>query len=221
MHNSFVDNGYQIIKSAIPKEVAKFCFDYFLLKRDAFDFMTKENILPPGPFSYFGRRGDRLVNDCYCHYADHAMETLLLQLKPVMERSTGLKLVPTYSYARAYENGAILNKHKDRASCEISTTLNLGGDSWPIYLEPKKEIGFYNDDDEYVHGETEGIRVDLSPGDMLIYKGIDLEHWREEFSGNTCVQVFLHYNTYNAENLKNIFDGRPLPGLPHATYEKK
>jgi hypothetical protein len=36
--------------------------------------------------------------------------------------------------------------------------------------------------------------VDLEPGDMLIYSGCDLEHWREEFKGKNCGQVFLHYN---------------------------
>ena len=35
--------------------------------------------------------------------------------------------------------GDVLHRHKDRFSCEISTTLNLGGDPWPIHLEPKKK----------------------------------------------------------------------------------
>jgi hypothetical protein len=34
-----------------------------------------------------------------------------------------------------------LKRHKDRFSCEISTTMNLGGDDWPIYLEPSGEVG--------------------------------------------------------------------------------
>ena len=50
-----------------------------------------------------------------------------------MNKETSLKLSPTYSYARIYNKGAILQKHKDRYSCEVSTTLNLGGDMWPIY----------------------------------------------------------------------------------------
>jgi hypothetical protein len=28
-----------------------------------------------------------------------------------------------------------LRRHKDRPSCEISTTLNLGGDPWPIFID--------------------------------------------------------------------------------------
>ena len=54
----------------------------------------------------------------------------------------------------------------------------------------------------------------MEPGDMLIYRGCDLEHWREEFKGNVCDQVFLHYSDKKAkDSKKNIFDGRPHLGL--------
>ena len=95
------------------------------------------------------------------------METLLQKVKPAMEKHTGLKLSEPYSYARIYKEGDILARHKDRYSCEISSTLNLGGDEWLIYLEPD-------------------IKVDLNPGDMLMYRGCDLEHWREKFEGENC-----------------------------------
>jgi hypothetical protein len=39
------------------------------------------------------------------------------------------------------KKGMNLKRHKDRFSCEISTTMNLGGDDWPIYLEPSGEVG--------------------------------------------------------------------------------
>ena len=34
-----------------------------------------------------------------------------------------------------------LKRHKDRFSCEISTTMNLAGDPWPIYLSPNENVG--------------------------------------------------------------------------------
>ena len=68
----------------------------------------------------------------YSHYADNVKETLLVKMLPVMAKETGLELIPTYSYARIYKKGDILRRHKDRPSCEISTTLNLGGDPLPI-----------------------------------------------------------------------------------------
>ena len=131
------------------------------------------------------------------------METLLQNLKPVMEKETKLKLSPTYSYARIYKNGDVLARHKDRFSCEISTTLNLGGDSWPIYLDPTSKFG------------QAGIKIELKPGDMLVYSGCELEHWREEFKGQNCGQVFLHYNKKGSKMAKeNEFDKRPFLGVP-------
>jgi hypothetical protein len=52
-------------------------------------------------------------------------------------------------------------------------------------------------------------------GDMLVYSGCELEHWREPFEGNICGQVFLHYNHVNGPFAeKNKFDKRPMLGLP-------
>ena len=128
------------------------------------------------------------------------METLLLKLQPIVEKETNLKLYPNYTYTRNYSKGDELVKHIDRMSCEISTTLNLGGDMWPIYLEPKK-------------GKL--LRFDLEPGDMMIYKGKDLYHWRKPFQGNECVQVFLHYSDIKSKEAgPNMFDKRMHLGLP-------
>ena len=76
----------------------------------------------------------------------------------------------------------------------------VGGDSWPIFLEKNKKK----------------IKIKLQPGDLLIYKGEELPHWREKFEGNTCIQIFFHYVT--DKNL--IWDSRPHPGLPAWFSEK-
>ena len=50
---------------------------------------------------------------------------------------------------------------------------------------------------------------------MLVYKGCEVEHWREAFSGVNCAQVFLHYNDASDPKAEqNKFDGRPFLGLP-------
>jgi hypothetical protein len=132
-----------------------------------------------------------------------------------MEKSTELKLYPAYTYARVYKKGDELKRHKDRFSCEISTTINLGGDDWPIYLEPDPTKGTDKPGVGYVSENTKGIKVDLKPGDMLVYRGIELEHWREKFKGKECVQAFLHYNNRKTPGAKdNMFDKRPHLGLP-------
>lgn len=142
------------------------------------------------------------------------METLLQRVKPIMEKSTNLDLIETYSYARIYKKGDILHRHKDRPSCEISTTLNLGGPTWPIYLEPDPSKGGVQNG-VYISGGTAGVEVILAPGDMLIYRGCDLEHWREAAPYDGCTQVFLHYNNAASPNAElNRFDRRPHLGLP-------
>ena len=139
----------------------------------------------------------------------------MLKCQPGMEKATGLKLYPAYTYARIYKKGDILKRHKDRFSCEISTTMNLAGDDWPIYLEPDPKKGGIKPGVGYVSDNTKGIKVDLKPGDMLVYSGCELEHWREKFKGKECVQVFLHYNNRKTPGAKdNMFDKRPHLGLP-------
>ena len=205
---------YKVIKNAVSYELANFCLNYFLLKRDAVEFMYKNNIHAES--SLLGTWKDKQIPNTYSHYADFVMETLLVKMLPVMKEHTGLDLLPTYSYARAYKKGDILKRHKDRPSCEISTTLNLGGDKWSIFIDP---TGSDNVIDEYknIHkpNAPKGDKVILDVGDMLVYSGCDLEHWREPFEGNICGQVFLHYNHLNGKySSKNKFDGRPMLGLP-------
>ena len=216
----FKTKKYQVIKSAISYELANFLYNYFMLKRDAVKFMYENNI--HSQTSILGTWSDQQIPNTYSCYGDFAMETLMMKVMPVMIKETGLDLVPTYSYARIYKKGDILKRHKDRPSCEISTTLNLGGDPWPIFIDP---TGSNNVVDEYknIHkpNAPKGERVDLEIGDMLIYEGCKLEHWREPFEGEHCGQVFLHYNNKKGEFKDiNIFDGRDKLGTPKWKHYK-
>ena len=207
-------NKYTVIRNAVSYDLANFCYNYFLLKRDAINFMYQNNMIAQN--GLHGTWTDQQVPGSYSIYADHVMETLLMKVLPVMKEKTGLNLVPTYSYARVYQHGAELKRHKDRPSCEISTTLNLGGDPWAIYLDP---TGANNVIDEYknIHKPEapEGVKIDLKPGDMLIYSGCELEHWRKPFEGQLCGQVFLHYNHADGPFAKtNLYDKRPMLGIP-------
>ena len=212
---SFKTKKYQVIRNALDKKMANFIFNYMMLQRDAVDWMMKNNkVNPVNPF--MGTRTDQQVPGCYTKYADWVMETLLMYMIPIMKAKTGLEMIPTYTYTRLYEKGNILKRHKDRPSCEVSTTLHLGGDEWPIFLDPTGADNVI-DERKNIHkpGAPKGVRVDLKIGDMLIYSGCDLEHWREPFQGKVCSQVFLHYNHANGPFAKtNILDGRPLLGVP-------
>ena len=204
----FEENKYVVVKDAISKELANFVNDYFLMKRKVVEQMKFTKVISPY-VEYLGTWNDEQIPGTYSHYADFAMETLLKKLKPLMEKVTNRKLYENYSYARIYKYGDMLRRHIDRFSCEISTTLNLGGDPWPIYLDPTEGTG------------NEGVEVNLTPGDMLVYRGNILEHWRYAFTGNQCTQVFLHYNDVTTEGAEeNKYDKRPFLGLPTCLQKK-
>jgi hypothetical protein len=220
MSNNFKKDRFIVIEKAIDPKIANFVYNYFLMKRQVARTMFDERYISPFT-TEFGVWNDDQVPNTYSHYSDIAMETLLLAVQPIMEKQTGLKLIPTYSYARIYKKGDILHRHKDRFSCEISTTLNLGGDPWPIYIEPNPKMGATVEGKGYISNNTKGIKVNLKPGDMLVYRGNLLEHWREEFDGQDCGQVFLHYNNAATKGAyDNIFDKRKHLGLP-AFFKKK
>jgi len=212
---SFKKNKYQIIRQAISKELANIGYNYLQISAEA-DHWMLENGVTHEKNPLIGNFKDEQVPGSYAKYSDRLMETLLIKTIPVMKAKTGLDLIPTYSYTRLYRTGNILNRHKDRPSCEISTTINLGGDLWPIFIDP---TGSNNVVDEYQGimkpNAPKGVRIDLKPGDMIIYSGCELEHWREPFQGKLCGQVFLHYNHAEGPFAKsNLYDKRPLLGIP-------
>ena len=212
----FKKKKYTVIRQAISKDLAVFIANYFRMQKQVYDTCKQARYFSPfeNIIGHYENENEQIPNT-YSQYANMAMETLLLKCQPGMEKATGLKLYPAYTYARIYKKGDELKRHKDRFSCEISTTMNLGGDDWPIYLEPNSELGGVIEGFGYVSKNTKGVRVDLKPGDMLVYRGVELEHWREKFKGKECVQVFLHYNNRKTPGSKdNMFDKRPPLGLP-------
>ena len=201
---NFKKDNFCVIEKAISTDLANFLYNYFSMQKQVYDTCINARYISPFEtmIGYYESPNEQIPNT-YSQYANMAFETLLLKLQPVMEKTTGLKLYPNYTYARIYKPGDELKRHKDRFSCEISTTLNLGGDKWPIFIEPSQKEGM------------KGVSVNLQPGDMLVYRGNILEHWREPFKGKDCAQVFLHYNNSKTKGSKeNMFDKRPHLGLP-------
>ena len=198
----FKKEKYAFIKRAISKELVEFCYDYFLTKRKVARIFYDSQYISQFN-SDWGRWNDDQIPDTYSHYADILMETLLEKLQPRMEAESGLELSPTYSYARIYKKGDVLERHTDRYSCEISATMNLGGDPWELFIDPTGGTG------------KSGKSILMEPGDLVMYRGCELEHWREAFEGENCGQVFFHYNDASGKEADvNKYDTRPFLGLP-------
>jgi hypothetical protein len=119
-------------------------------------------------------------------------ETLLERSWPIMEEIVGEDLIPTYSYARLYSNGDKLKPHLDRPACEVSVTIQLGRShhyAWPIFMG--------------------NARIDMAEGDAVIYKGCEIEHWRNVCDGPEGYysgQVFLHYVKANGVHAEHGWD---------------
>ncbi len=141
--------------------------------------------------------GDKQCPTSFSKYGLLCYESLLIYLKPIIEKYVGEELLPTYSYMRIYYNSSTLNRHIDRPSCEYSATICISCDTepWDIY--------FYNDKE---------ICITLYPGDLIIYKGMELEHWRNKYNSNEQIQVFLHYVSKNGKYSNLVNDNRPLIG---------
>ena len=211
----FKDKKYIVIRNAISYELANFAYNYLLLKREAVAWMYQNNYISkftPG----HGTWEDKQIPNTYSIYGDTFMETLMMKVLPIMQQRTGMNLIPCYTYTRVYKKGDILKRHSDRPSCEISTTLHLGGDPWPIFLDPTGQKTVIDEEKQIIKPNApKGISIDLDVGDMLVYSGCELEHWREPFEGKTCAQVFLHYNNIDGPfGTQNKFDKRPLLGIP-------
>ena len=226
--NKFDQNNYIIIREVVDSKVCDFVYTYFKNKSQVAEWIWKHKKTDKEYWGYFF---DPQAPGSYSHYGDIVMETLLESCATVIEKAIDKKILPTYSYARLYTKGNTLERHKDRFSCEISTTMNLGGDEWAIYIEPNPNVGGYIKEEKvkvynegkledmmvYQEGKTKGVEVILKPGDMMIYKGHMCEHWREKFTGDLCGQVFFHYNDANTKGAdSNKFDGRPCLGVPRS-----
>jgi hypothetical protein len=190
---SFATDLYEVVRGAIPTEQ----LEHMDLE---FELMRKLQYMQGGQseenkFMF----GDSQVTNSFAYYSALCFEALSLQLQPLMEEITGKKLYPTYTYARIYYNGATMAIHKDRPSCQFSTTVNISIDEEPW------EIWF-----ETLTGQKKSIK--LWPGDLIVYKGDTLNHWRDAYQGQRQTQAFLHYVDKNGNYRDYKWDHRPYIG---------
>ena len=115
-------------------------------------------------------------------YADPMTENVLNHLHPIIQEAYGKELCPTYSFWRRYYQGQDCRVHKDRPSCEVSITLNVGG-------TPRSDWSFF----------VEGKEFALSQGQGVIYKGHEQTHYRNPLPYESHTQIFLHYIEKNGK----------------------
>jgi hypothetical protein len=189
---AFKDTNCEIIRNVVSKDTLKLVAHEFDIIRK---LRTKEfNV------DEFTHIGDNQVPNAFTWYGAYCTEGLLLLLHDKIQSVVEKRLHPAYSFARIYYNGATLERHHDRPSCQYSATLCITADEtpWPIYIEDKNGVV---------------LEADLKPGDMAIYRGDHLYHWRNEYEGKQQLQAFLHYVDADGIYKDNIYDGRYYLGL--------
>jgi hypothetical protein len=139
----------------------------------------------------------------YSWYADPLIEVILVNSLGAVEEITKKKLYPTYSYNRVYMDNDSLVRHTDRGACEYSVTVNIAteGSLWPMFFKSPK-------------GEECSFR--LNPGDAIVYKGCDVEHWRENMESEGVklnAQLMLHYVDTEGPYAEHKWDKRLKLGL--------
>ena len=188
----FARQGFVVVNKMAPHQTLKRAHDHLLARAAAGTVITDDEQVPGTP----------------CVYGGTVLDGLMDELRPVVEHCTGLKLYPTYSYGRLYRKGDTLPKHRDRCACEISLSLNLSqipDEPWPLHLQ----VGIHE------------VPVKLRPGDGLVYRGVELTHWREPYPGENLAQVFLHYVDQNGPYAEEKFDRRPALAMPFGSRTPK
>jgi len=179
---------YLIIRDAVSKELCKFVALEFQMMET-----TCRHLYPDANLA-------DLCENTFARYSPLMMEALSVHVQPMIEEAVGMKLHPTYSYARIYYEGSELQKHFDRPSSEITLSICLEKEGdWPLYVK--------ND-----QGEVHAINLEV--GDIGIYSGRKHEHWREPLKGKRHIQAFLQYVDAEGESAWLKYDTRACLGLP-------
>jgi hypothetical protein len=190
---TFKDNKYLVVRDVISKDTLSLIkYQSNMLE----DVMCYNNNTLPKLFAF----GDPQTSNSFSYYGSLFTESLLLLLKPIMEQHLGIELFPTYSYMRIYYKDAVLDRHTDRPSCEYSATLCIQCDPsapWPIYF----------------HSNGTDTSLLLNEGDICIYKGDELPHWRDACLYDNHIQVFLHFVDKNGQYCDFKYDKRSRLGI--------
>ena len=164
------ENKYIVLKDFIPQFVINKLYGWYNDNRSKFTLRSEQG----------------LAYNAYCCFDNDtflSLNTLFDVLTPRVESITKSKLIPTYNYGRVYTKDSYMDKHKDRAQCDLSMTLTIAFNNrtpWPINL--KNPV------------TNEEKEVSLYSGDALIYRGGEIQHWRTPNKSNTIqYQHFFHW----------------------------
>ena len=206
----FHENKFVVLRNFIPKDIINMTLDTWKTieanpdYKDAF-FHREIETTNNSPKSSLGKS-----QGCYKFPPAVALHRWLRDnLRDVID----IELVETYSYTRTYDRGAYLKSHTDRPSCEISATICLDYKSddntpWKIWVQNDRNYiddavrdqpSLFEISQKPVIGKRKGcVAVSLEIGDVLLYQGPNIPHWRDTFLGDYSSHMFLHFINANS-----------------------
>ena len=134
-----------------------------------------------------------------------------------VREAVGRRLTPTYAYFRVYQKGDILKVHSDRPSCEHSLSLLLAYSDDQVW---NFDIGSQHYDYDAASalratsdfGDEPFSSLALSPGDAVLYRGVNRRHGRTQPNPNQwSAHLFLHWVDTDGPFGEWAFDKRVIP----------
>ena len=164
---AFWTDGYRVVDALLTPEQCAFLRLAMDRSRDAGEMRVADHRAYRGPNN---------------QYAPVPAQMFLGSLAPKMSALVARELLPSFSFWRIYRRGDVLNRHKDRNACEVSVTISLTSaeDSacWPISVTD-------------LHGNSHDIKLPMGSG--VLYRGTEVDHWRDPLTVSEHYQMFLHY----------------------------
>ena len=190
----FREKRYLFVKGMLPPPLLEYLKVYYAV------------LLADNYFSHDNQCPASLSLGC-----DPGLDAVMEWIRPEVGRLVGFALAPTYSYTRRYVKGDVLERHRDRAACEVSVTTSIqipkGAGPSVMYLKAPR---------------GKQAKVEMLEGDGCIYAGCEVEHWRKRFRVDGYIQLFLHFVARNGPNYPDqLFDGRVRLGSAEPRRTKK
>lgn len=119
-------------------------------------------------------------------------------IEPLASVMANKPLISRAAYLSGYVRGSEIPLHRDRPLCEYTSWLSIAhqpvDQKWPLWIEkiPKKktETGTLS----YELPPDDAVRVDLAPGDFVLYKGLKA-HKRDRFKGKYADYVVICFDS--------------------------
>jgi hypothetical protein len=177
----FKEKDFIVVKEIISKEICKLIAIQIKLSEVKREYENKET--------------NEIISSC--SYGSLISETLLIFLKKKIENFVNEKLLPSHSYSNIYYENTEIDKHVKGPSSEFSGCLCICIDEKPWNYCIKDKLG--ND-----------LNIELFPGDLIIYKGMKIETWREKYKNKQQIEIMLFYVNENGIYKNYIFDNRDI-----------